>query len=451
MRFVHRTLLCLGSVICVAMAGEARLLRAETVGFRAACAKVDMTPEDFPWLINFSPRRATGVLDHLYHRVVALDDGHTRFLLISSDTGGVSAPYYDQMCRKIKARTGIERRYVWWSVTHTHAAPALPCMRVRTMFRSKSNWPGDNTQYAALFEQKLLQAVEQALAKLEPARLGVGMGQSQANINRRQRMPNGRIKLGRNPDGPVDQTINLIRLERPDRSPIAFIANYPIHGTVLGYNGRTRQGNTLISGDAPGVVAEYVEGKLRAPLMFIQGAAGNVAPIYSVQTNVRRNERLHEFEHLLGDPIIAANRSIRATTADVTLRVPKRLMIESPMHGKLNWPAELSDYRGQSDVGQRLVRFPVSFLQINDDLMIWSAPCELFCEIALWMRERSPFKHTFYYGYTNGTFGYLPTRQAFAEGGYEPQVTVFTPQIENDLKTGVLRALQACFNHSDGQ
>lgn len=442
MKSVGRTLPCLLTLICVGMAGEARLVRAETTGFRAACVQVDITPEDSPWLINFSARRATGVLDRLYHRVVALDDGRTRFLLISSDTCGVTAPYYDQVCRKIKERTGIERRYVWWSVTHTHAAPSLPCMRIRTMFSNKRNWPGDNTQYATLFEQKLLQAIEQAVAQLEPARMGVGMGRSQANINRRQRLSNGRIRLGQNPDGPVDQTINLIRLERLDDSPIALIANYPIHGTVLGYNGRTGQGNTLISGDAPGVVAHYVEEKLGAPLVFIQGAAGNIAPIYSVLTNARRNERLSEFEHLLGDPIISANQSILSTTADVTLHVPERLIIESPMNGKLRWPAELSDYRGENDAGQGMVRFPISFLQINDDIMIWSAPCELFCEFALSMREQSPFKHTFYYGYTNGTFGYVPTRRAFAEGGYEPSTTVFTPQIETDLKTQVSRRLQ---------
>jgi len=437
-----QTLLFLWVLISVGMTGEARRAEAETTGFRAACVKVDITPKDSPWLINFSPRRSTGVLDRLYHRVVALDDGRTRFLLIGTDTCGITAPYYDQVCRKIEKRTGIKRRCVWWAVTHTHAAPSLPCMRIRTMFSNKRNWPGENTTYATLFEQKLLEAIDQAVAQLEPARLGVGTGQSKANINRRQRMPSGRIKLGKNPDGPVDQTINLIRLERPDGSPIALIANYPIHGTVLGYNGRTRQGNTLISGDAPGVAALYVEDKLGAPLVFIQGAAGNVAPIYSVVTHARRNDLLRKFEHLLGDPIIAANQSIRSTTADVTLRVPEQLVIESPMNPKPRWPAELNDYRVNGDAGQKLVRFPISFLRINNDIMLWAAPCELFCEIAMSIRERSPFKHTFYYGYTNGTFGYVPTRQAFAEGGYEPATTVFTPRIETDLTAQVNRRLQ---------
>ena len=44
---------------------------------------------------------------------------------------------------------------------------------------------------------------------------------------------------------------------------------------------------------------------------------------------------------------------------------------------------------------------------------------ELFCELAIAIRNQSPFEHTFYFGYTNGWIGYLPTSKAFEEGGYE--------------------------------
>lgn len=99
---------------------------------------------------------------------------------------------------------------------------------------------------------------------------------------------NGQINLGKNPLGPVERRINLIKLQRPDGSPIALIANYPIHGTVLGYYANYGIGNTLISGDLQGVVAEYVEGQIGAPLLFIQGAAGNIAPIYTKAVDEKR-------------------------------------------------------------------------------------------------------------------------------------------------------------------
>ena len=88
------------------------------------------------------------------------------------------------------------------------------------------------------------------------------------------------------------------------------------------------------------------------------------------------------------------------------------------------------------------IKLPLRFLAINDTV-IWSAPVEMFCEIAMAIRERSPFKQTFYFGYTNGWFGYLPTAKAFEEGGYEPRTSPFTAQVESDLTSAVTAFLRA--------
>ena len=61
----------------------------------------------------------------------------------------------------------------------------------------------------------------------------------------------------------------------------------------------------------------------------------------------------------------------------------------------------------------------------------------MFCEIAMDVRDRSPFARTFYFGYTNGWFGYLPTAKGFEEGGYEPRTSPFTPQVEADVTQAV--------------
>ena len=69
-------------------------------------------------------------------------------------------------------------------------------------------------------------------------------------------------------------------------------------------------------------------------------------------------------------------------------------------------------------------------------------PVELFCEISINVRDHSPYPHTFYFGYANGWLSYLPTRQAFAEGGYDTQTNPFTKQVENDLTNVVIGYLQ---------
>lgn len=81
------------------------------------------------------------------------------------------------------------------------------------------------------------------------------------------------------------------------------------------------------------------------------------------------------------------------------------------------------------------------FLRINKDIAIWAAPVELFCEISMNVRDHSPFPYTFYFGYTNGWLGYLPTKAEFAYGGYEPNTSPFTEEAGDDLTRAVLTYL----------
>jgi hypothetical protein len=288
--------------------------------------------------------------------------------------------------------------------------------------RSDHEW---DREYTKLVVDALIEAVKTAHDTLEPARLSVATTAANANINRRARDVDGKTSLGLNPDGPVDRQVNLIRVQRPDGSPIALVVNYAMHGTVM--SGQ----NLKISGDAPGVVAAYVEEQLGGTVLYINGAAGNVAPIYSVYADPSSGH-LSQFRVLLGDRVISAVRAMPSGTDRVVIR-HARQVVETPRRADLSWPDEMATYA--TNDRQRL-RLPLRFVAINDNV-IWSAPVEMFCEIAIGIRERSPFKQTFYFGYTNGWFGYLPTAKGFDEGGYEPRTSPFTSQVESDLTTAV--------------
>ena len=407
---------------------------AQSGNFRAAVVKVDITPSSSKWLRGYGARQSTGVHDHLFHRIVALDDGARQFFLVSTDLVGFAPPVYDEVAARLKQEMGIDPIQVWWTVTHTHSAPEIGPPGLSKLIMPERYTHEPDLEYTASVEKALIDGVKQARAKLEPARLAIGTGFAAANINRRAVDPMGKISLGLNPDGPTDRQIGLIRLERPDGSPIALVANYSMHGTALGSQ------NLLISGDAPGIVAAYVEEKLGAPMLYINGAAGNMAPIYTTQENFRA-AHITEFNVLLGDKILAANDSLGKATSKVRLR-PGQSMVETPRRKGFPWDDSLAAYL-RADKGETgMIRLPVRFLIVNDDLAIWSAPVELFCEISMDIRNRSPYRYTFYFGYANGSLGYLPTRKAFAEGGYEARTNGFTDQVEDDLTKVVASYLQ---------
>lgn len=407
----------------------AAALQLSAAEFRSSAVKIDITPANSQPLLGYGARNSTGVNDSLFHRITAMDDGSLQFFLVSTDIALISPSVFDDFCRDLKQETGIDRHQVWWTNTHTHSAPEVGPAGLPRVFMPERYQHQPDGDYAKRVVRSLIDGIKVARAKLEPARLAVGEGSAMANINRRARDTDGKIKLGLNPYGPVDRQVGLIRLERLDGSPIALIVNYAIHGTALS------GANTLISGDVPGVVAAYVEEKIHAPMLFVNGAAGNIAPIYSGYPDFR-TAHITEFNVLLGDRILAALQSLPKATAVVRLRTTEQI-VETPRKAGLGWTDDLTAYTRTGPEGANLVRLPVRYLSINKDTVIWAAPLEMFCEIALQVRRESPFRHTFYYGYTNGWLGYLPTKEGFAEGGYEPNTSVFTGQAEHDLASSV--------------
>ncbi len=405
-----------------------------SAAFRASVVKVDITPSTPKWLLGYGPRQSTAIHDRIYHRIVAMDDGAARYLIVSSEVCLFAPSVYDDAARRIQKETGVDPVRFLWTMTHTHSAPEVgPPGIYSVLLKGRSDHPVD-TEYTGQFIASLVKGAADALAQLAPARVATGTGHANANINRRARDTDGRISLGLNPDGPVDRQIGLIRLETATGSPIALLANYAMHGTVL--SGRF----TEISGDAQGAVATYVESKIGAPMLYINGAAGNIAPIYSVYDTPRAGH-LSQFNVLLGDRILAANSAIAPAASEVRLWAGEN-WIESPRKKGLGWPEDLMQWSRETPGGTPLVRMPARFLRINDTVL-WSLPVEMFCEISMEVRNRSPFPNTFFAGYTNGWIGYLPTKAGFAEGGYEPTTSVFTEQAQQDVTEAVVSYIQS--------
>ena len=324
--------------------------------FKASVVVVDITPESPKMLLGYGARQSTGIHDRIYHRIIALDDGVTQFFLVSSEICVISPSEYDHVASLLQRQMGINPLNFWWSLTHTHSAPEVGVPGLPAVFMSERYKHEVDTAYTSLVEQKLIEGIVEARQKLAPARFGVSWGYSRANINRRAVDVDGKATLGLNPDGEVDRLIGLIRLDKADGSPMALIANYAIHGTVFG------PANLEISGDAPGIVSTYVEQKTGVPLVFINGAAGNLAPIYSVAVSPysSKDKELGQFRVLLGDKILEANKKIHLTTDTVEL-FTGALTVETPRKANLGWPSYLGKYTRTTNTGVHLLGFPSGF------------------------------------------------------------------------------------------
>lgn len=424
---------CLFAILLLASVflSSAMHARAE---FRAAAVKVEITPESPQMLRGYSPRISTKVRDPLYHRVVALANADTKFVFIASDLCSLSPAYCDRVTAELAAEFALPVENIWWSITHTHSSPyvgppGVPGVLMPNRFQFRVD-----ASYTESVERKLDEGVREALAKLEAATLSIGQGYAEANINRRALDADGRVRLGMNPAGGVDRRIGLLRVDKGDGNPLALLANYAMHATVLGGS------SSLVSADAPGAVAAHVEEKTGAPMLYLNGAAGNLAPLYSGRTE--KDERvLDQFKVLLGDPILDASRRARPVKGEIGLRA-SRIIVETPKRPSLEWSDELKDYLRTDQDGTETLLIPVRFLRISDDIVLWSAPMELFCEISNNIRDRSPFPHTLYLGYTGGTFGYLPTETEYQAGGYEAAISPFTASAAAHLSEAVNRHLR---------
>src|SRR5258708_3639782 len=96
-----------------------------TAAFRASVVKVDITPATPKWLLGYGPRQSTGVHDPIFHRIVALDDGASTFVIVSTDLCLFSPTVYADAAARTEKEPGIPAVRFWWTVTHTHSAPEV--------------------------------------------------------------------------------------------------------------------------------------------------------------------------------------------------------------------------------------------------------------------------------------------------------------------------------------
>jgi hypothetical protein len=88
----------------------------------------------------------------------------------------------------------------------------------------------------------------------------------------------------------------------------------------------------------------------------------------------------------------------------------------------------------------------VLVLRVGDVALV-GLPGEVFCEIGIELRRASPAPHTLVAGLSDDAIGYLPTRDSFAQGGYEVTTgsTFYQPGAAERLAQSAIEQLQRLF------
>jgi len=251
-----------------AMASEATL--------RAGTARVDITPEKPVKMSGYGARTALSedIHDPLSARVVAFENNGERLVLVSSDLLGYYGGTAKQFRKVILSELELEPGELFLSAIHTHDGPTL------TMDKEKGH--PNNLEYTKNLEARLIEVIRKALKNTGPVRIGAGVGYSPVGINRRElrfdSSGNSRIRLGRNPYGPTDKEVLVMKLAKPNGEVVASLFDYATHATCLGGK------NLTISGDVLGLAEQFVEKILGQQVIApaFAGASGNIDPWFRV-------------------------------------------------------------------------------------------------------------------------------------------------------------------------
>lgn len=380
-------------------------------------AKINITPK-----ITEPMGRFTGVHDDFFIRIIAFSDGNIKAALIATELKWIADLLWEDITKRIKEETGIEKEFILISAIHTHSNPPA---RV-----SSSSSP----QVAAYVEElkgKTLISVKKALGNLKPARIGAGKGECKMNINRRARTAKGSIWLGRNPYGPCDHEVGVLRIDDEHGNPVSIMANWPCHAVVMWPK------PTLMTGDWPGAAARFVEKEFEngiiAPITI--GASGDINPIYMVPES-KFDTQLEEMEITgiyVGEEAVKVANEI-TTYPNGRISASQRVLT---LPGKKRWKSHLPQ---ENEPGEDF-RVRLSALKVGTIVFIGIGG-EVMNEIGTTLKEQSPYKYTFVITHCNGSCGYIVTDKAFKEGGYEVRGSKVMPGTEKILLENLLEMIQ---------
>jgi neutral ceramidase len=422
-------------------------------GFRAGAATSNITPPlGSPIVGGFVPFPATHIHDELHARCLVLDDGTTKLVFVVCDLLGIDRLVSDDARAVLQRELGIPPAQVLIAATHTHSAASALGQDARIISHTMD-------EYQRFVSRRIVDGVKRAVNLLRPAQLAwVTVEVPEHVFNRRWFMKPGTIPPNpfggtdqvrmnppvgspdlREPAGPTDPIIPFLALREPGGQPIAVFSSYSLH-----YVGGVGPGH--ISADYYGMYCDALARLLHADrqtppfvALMANGTSGDINNI-----NFRRprgKQKPYEQMRLVAEDVARKAHAALARAAyrdrvtlaaryrepAIEVRRPgpelvawaKKTLAERPRAGgKANLAAIYAERTLRMAEHPRALKMPLQVFRIGD-VAVATMPCEVFCEIGLEFKKRSPVQPAWLVSLSHGYYGYLPTPRQHELGGYE--------------------------------
>ena len=414
------------------------------VGF----SKVDITlPLGTGLAGDFKPRPAVGVLDELYLCCVAALDGENTFLLITVDCLGMRKSFCDEIIDLISKKTSVKPENIIINALHQHTSFVLRPKGETCALEDKC--------YIDVLYRKFCDVAVMAIDDAAESKMFYGTRHLKKDISfvRRYFMKDGSIKT--NPMDPVelidtyvdkaDNNLRLVRFSRDGKKDI-FLISFATHADVIG--------GTAISADWPGLTRRMCSESFDCECIVTNGFEGdcNHIDFLSSPSKIKGSELVYDMaktitdtaEEMLEKLILSENSDVKCSQSVVfvknrtdgvedyeicskiysdflkTLKVPK----DAPIRDLAYLRRVSSIY---SDPIYRAI--PVSIAKIGD-VLFFGLGGEPFTGYGKAFRARFEGKTVLTLCCANGFEGYLPTLEAYCQGGYEVTASPFEKELE---------------------
>ncbi len=421
----------------------------------------------------------------LWVSALALSDGSTTALVLDIDIQILTNEVADRIRQSVSKATGLPIAAIRASATHTHSGPVPYKSWIEKGYEMVGPWFENVYRWSA-------EAAKEALADLQLVSVRAGRGDCRINVNRRASTAGSEKFLGKNPEGPCDHEVIVVRLDAANGKPPATIVNFACHPTIMG------PPNRLITPDYPGAMKRVVEEAVGGKCFFLQGAAGDQGPVQGFQGDATVYRRLgavlgHEvakvafgleaipartrFREIIpsGAPLgmydeqfaVLDGAPVKVQEREIAVPLREGLPERKAATEKLEfWKTKLAAAREKKDeaaITEAIYmarRADIQLRMADDfggktsagvrthfacfgDVAFVGCNIEPFCEIGMAIKTRSPFPFTCVSGYTNGRMAYMATAVEWPKGGYEVENSPFGQSAAEVLEREILQTLNS--------